>query len=228
MNEYLNHFFFGIYPYIAISVFLLGSLARFEREQYTWKSDSSQLLKRGQLRWGSNLFHLGIIALFFTHLVGLLTPLAVFHAFGITVQMKQMMAIVGGLSLGLVCLGGLLILIHRRVTEPRIRANTKWTDWLTVLWILLTLLLGLATIPVSMQHGDGHTMLALMDWAKHLVLLQSDAPLYMLAVPAIYKLHMVVGMTLFMIFPFTRLVHAFSGFAAVGYVTRSWQLVRRK
>ena len=103
MNEYLNHFFFGIYPYIAISVFLLGSLARFEREQYTWKSDSSQLLKRGQLRWGSNLFHLGIIALFFTHLVGLLTPLAVFHAFGITVQMKQMMAIVGGLSLGLVC-----------------------------------------------------------------------------------------------------------------------------
>ena len=228
MNEYLNHFFFGIYPYIAMSVFLLGSLARFEREQYTWKSDSSQLLKRGQLRWGSNLFHLGIIALFFTHLVGLLTPLAVFHAFGITVQMKQMMAIVGGLSLGLVCLGGLLILIHRRATEPRIRANTKWTDWLTVLWILLTLLLGLATIPVSMQHSDGHTMLALMDWAKHVVTLQSDAPLYMLAVPAIYKLHMVVGMTLFVIFPFTRLVHAFSGFAAVGYVTRSWQLVRRK
>jgi nitrate reductase gamma subunit len=71
-------------------------------------------------------------------------------------------------------------------------------------------------------------MLALMDWAKHLVLLQSDAPLYMLAVPAIYKLHMVVGMTLFVIFPFTRLVHAFSGFAAVGYVARSWQLVRRK
>ena len=228
MNEFLNHFFFVIYPYIALSIFALGSLARFEREQYTCKSDSSQLLKHGQLRLGSILFHFGIISLFFTHLVGLLTPLALFHAFGITVEMKQMMAIVGGLSLGLVCLGGLLILIHRRFTEPRLRATSKWSDWLTLLWILLALVLGLATIPVSMQHTDGHAMLALMDWAKHLVTFQGDASLHMLAVPMIFKLHMVVGMTLFIIFPFTRLVHAFSGFAAVGYVTRSWQLVRRK
>ena len=53
--SYLDHFIFGIYPYIALSVFLLGSLIRFDRDQYSWKSDSSQLLRAGQLRWGSNL-----------------------------------------------------------------------------------------------------------------------------------------------------------------------------
>jgi hypothetical protein len=70
----LHNFLFTVYPYICLAVFLMGSLARFDRDQYTWKSDSSQLLRTGQLRWGSNLFHVGILFLFFGHLVGLLTP----------------------------------------------------------------------------------------------------------------------------------------------------------
>ena len=70
----LHSFFFNVYPYICLSVFLMGSLARFDRDQYTWKSDSSQLLRHGQLRWGSNLFHGGILFLFFGHAIGLLTP----------------------------------------------------------------------------------------------------------------------------------------------------------
>src|SRR5690606_34232106 len=93
MADHVHYFFFGVYPYIALAVFLFGSLARFEREQYTWKSDSSQLLKRGALRWGSNLFHLGIISLSFTHLVGLLTPPAVYHALGLSTHAKQAMAV---------------------------------------------------------------------------------------------------------------------------------------
>ena len=70
----LNNMLFGIYPYIALSIFFLGSLIRFDREQYTWKSDSSQLLRARQLRWGSTLFHIGVLFLFFGHLAGLLTP----------------------------------------------------------------------------------------------------------------------------------------------------------
>src|SRR5512140_3226980 len=77
--SYLNQFLFGIYPYIALAVFFVGSLVRFDRDQYTWKSDSSQLLRAGQLRWGSNLFHIGILGIFFGHLVGLLTPIAICH-----------------------------------------------------------------------------------------------------------------------------------------------------
>ena len=94
--SYLDSFLFGIFPYIALAVFFAGSLLRFDRDQYTWKSDSSQMLRAGQLRWGSNLFHLGILGIFFGHLFGLLTPLAVWHALGVTPPAKQMLAMVAG------------------------------------------------------------------------------------------------------------------------------------
>lgn len=222
----LHHFVFGIYPYIALTIFFFGSLARFEREQYTWKSDSSQLLKRGNLRIGSILFHIGIISLFFTHMVGLLTPPEIYHAVGLTTGAKQMIAIVGGALLGVVCLVGLLILLHRRWTEPRIRAVTSAGDKLLLGWILATLLLGLFSLFVSVDHLDGHVMTLLGAWAQHIVTFRSDAATLIEGVPLIYKLHMFMGMTLFIIFPFSRLVHVWSGFGSVSYLTRAWQLVR--
>lgn len=226
MSAYSHNFFFGLYPYIALTVFLLGSFARFEREQYTWKSDSSQLLKRGSLRWGNNLFHIGIIALFFTHLVGLLTPPAVYHAFGVTTEFKQLLAIIVGAILGLICLTGLLILIHRRVTEPRIAATTRFSDWLTLGWILIVLALGLLSIFSSLQHSDGAVMIQLGDWAQRIVTFRGGAAEVISGAPLVYQVHMVLGMTLFLIFPFTRLVHVWSGFASVTYLTRAWQLIR--
>lgn len=224
--SYLHQFLFGIYPYIALTVFLLGSLVRFEREQYTWRSESSQLLKRGNLRIGSICFHAGIISLFGTHLVGLLTPVEVYHSFGLTSSAKQMMAIVGGALLGVLCLVGLLILLHRRFTEPRIAAVTTFGDKLVLLWILVTLLLGLVSIFTSVGHLDGHVMVQLGAWAQHLVTFRGDAASLIADVPWIYRAHMVMGMTLFVIFPFSRLVHVWSGFGSVGYLARAWQLVR--
>lgn len=224
--SYFDHFIFSIYPYIALTIFLLGSLARFEREQYTWKSDSSQMLKRGNLRVGSICFHVGILSLFATHMVGLLTPVEVYHAFGLTASLKQMMAIVGGAALGGLCLIGLLILLHRRLTEPRIRAVTTLGDKILLLWILVTLLLGLASIFVSVDHLDGHVMMQLGSWAQYIVTFRSGAAELIADVPWIYKAHMFMGMTLFVIFPFSRLVHVWSGFGSVTYLTRAWQLVR--
>lgn len=222
----LHNFVFGLYPYVALTVFLLGSLVRFEREQYTWKSESSQLLKRGNLRIGSICFHLGIISLFLTHMVGLLTPPEIYHAFGLSSSAKQVMAIVGGAGLGTLCLVGLLILLHRRFTEPRIRAVTRMGDKILLLWLLLTLLLGLASIFVSVNHLDGHVMVLLGSWAQHIVTFRSDAAELIVDVPWLYKAHMFMGMTLFVIFPFSRLVHVWSGFGSVTYLTRAWQLVR--
>ncbi|GAB2900788.1 respiratory nitrate reductase subunit gamma [Uliginosibacterium flavum] len=224
--SYLDHFIFTLYPYIALSIFLLGSLIRFDREQYTWKSDSSQMLKRGNLRMGSICFHIGILSLFATHLVGLLTPVAVYHAFGLTAEVKQMMAIVGGAALGVLCLVGLLILLHRRFTEPRIRAVTSFGDKVLLLWLLLTLSLGLGSIFVSVDHLDGHVMMLLGSWAQHIVTFRSGAAEIITYVPWIYKVHMFMGMTLFVIFPFSRLVHVWSGFGSLAYLTRAWQLVR--
>lgn len=226
MKDTLDLFFFGVYPYIALTVFFVGSLLRFEREQYTWKSDSSQLLRRGSLRWGSNLFHIGIISLFFTHLVGLLTPPAVYHAFGVTTEFKQMMAIVVGAILGVVCLIGLLLLIHRRWSEIRLAHNSNLSDWVTLLWILLVLVVGLVSILTSVRHTDGAVMIQLGEWAQRIVTFRGGAAGALAGVPAVYRLHMVLGMTLFVIFPFTRLVHVWSGFASVTYLARAWQIVR--
>lgn len=223
-----HHFVFGIYPYICAVIFLLGSLARFDRDQYTWRSESSQMLSTGSLRVGSNLFHLGIIGLFFGHFFGMLTPPEILHAVGVTASQKQLLAVVAGGILGSICLIGLLLLIHRRLTNARVRATSRGRDFLVLFWILATLLLGLSTVPLSIQHSDGHTMLQLMAWAQHLVTFQGNAPSFITDVSPVFKVHMFMGMSLFAIFPFTRLVHAWSGFAAVGYIARPWQVVRSR
>ncbi len=228
MASNLNTFLFGIYPYIALAVFFVGSLVRFDREQYTWKSDSSQLLRRGQLRLGSNLFHIGILGIFFGHLVGLLTPIALWHAIGVEAPAKQLLAIVAGGIFGVVMLVGLVVLMHRRYAEPRIRATTKASDWL-VLWLLLVqLVLGLASLPVSAGHMDGGEMVKLMTWAQHIVTFRGDAASFVADAAPVFKLHLLLGMTIFLVFPFTRLVHVWSGFAAVGYLARAYQVVRSR
>jgi nitrate reductase gamma subunit len=224
----LNTFLFGIYPYLALAVFFIGSLVRFDRDQYTWKSDSSQLLRAGQLRWGSNLFHLGILGIFFGHLFGLLTPLMVWEALGVEPQAKQLLAIVAGGIAGLACLIGLVLLIQRRLTEPRIRATTRTMDMVVLILLLAQLLLGLFSITVSLQHRDGGEMIKLMLWAQHIVTFRGDAAGYVTDVAPVFKLHLLLGMTIFVVFPFSRLVHIWSGFAAVGYVVRAWQVVRSR
>lgn len=224
--DYLHQFVFGIYPYIALGIFLLGSLMRFEREQYSWKSESSQLVYRGNLRLGSILFHIGVLGLFFGHLVGLLTPLSVWEALGVTHSFKQVFAMTAGGIMGSLALIGLLILLHRRLTNQRLAANTTWRDKLVLLWLLATLLLGLCTIAVSAQHLDGHEMVLLMSWAQHIVTFRGDAAQFIVAASPIFKLHLFMGMSLFVIFPFTRLVHVWSGFGALAYLGRAWQLVR--
>jgi nitrate reductase gamma subunit len=228
MAGYINELLFGIYPYVALSVFIIGSIIRFDREQYTWKSDSSQLLARGQLRLGSNLFHLGILGIFFGHLGGLLTPLAVWHALGVSAGAKQLIAIVAGGFFGVIMLVGLLVLIHRRLTQPRVRATTKAMDWI-VLWLLLAQLsLGLATLPLSGQHLDGSEMVKFMTWAQRIVTFQGDAASLVANVSPIFKLHLLIGMTIFLVFPFSRLVHIWSGFASVFYAIRPYQVVRSR
>ncbi|MGO9446098.1 MAG: respiratory nitrate reductase subunit gamma [Thiobacillaceae bacterium] len=222
----LHNFLFGIYPYIALSIFFLGSLIRFDREQYSWKSDSSQLLRRAQLRLGSNLFHIGILFLFFGHLAGLLTPHWVYESFGLSTPSKQLLAIISGGTAGLLCFAGVAILLQRRLSEPRIRATSRPMDIVIMLWILATLLLGLVSILFSLQHRDGEVMLLLAGWAQHIVTFRAGAAEYLVPVPIIYKIHLLFGMTLFVLFPFSRLVHVWSGFASVTYAARPWQLVR--
>jgi nitrate reductase gamma subunit len=227
MNS-LNTLLFGVYPYVCLAVFLIGSLIRFDREPYTWRSESSQMLRTGQLRLGSNLFHIGILGIFLGHLFGLLTPIPVWHAIGVEAPAKQMLAIVAGGIFGFTMLIGILILMHRRFTEARIRATTTSMDWV-VLWLLaIQLALGLFSLTVSWQHREGAEMIKLMTWAQHIVTLQTDAATYVADVAPVFKLHLLLGMTIFLVFPFSRLVHIWSGFGALAYLGRAYQVVRTR
>jgi len=225
--SYLNQFIFGIYPYICLTIFLLGSLVRFDRDQYSWKSDSSQLLKAGQLRLGSNLFHLGILFLFFGHTVGMLTPHFVYEPF-MTAGAKQLMAMVSGGLFGLLGFIGVTLLLHRRLSEPRIRATSKASDIVLLLLLWLQFALGLATIPLSAQHLDGGMMMKLAEWAQRIVTFRGGAVELLAEAGWVFKAHMFLGMSIFLIFPFTRLVHVWSGFASVAYLARPYQVVRSR
>jgi len=227
MSAYLNNLAFVVYPYICLAVFLMGSLARFDRDQYTWKSDSSQMLRTGTLRWGSNLFHAGILFLFFGHLFGQLTPHWMYEPF-ITAPQKQMLAVVAGGIAGAICFVGLTLLLHRRLFDPRIRLTSHRTDIaiLVILWVQLSL--GLVTLPLSWEHRhDAGTMLILASYLQGIATLQPDAaPLGTVAWP--FRVHMLLGMTIFLLLPFSRLVHVWSGFASIGYLVRPYQLVRSR
>ena len=225
--NYLDYALFGLYPYICLSVFLLGSLIRFDRDQYTWKSDSSQLLRIGQLRLGSNLFHVGVLFLFFGHTVGMLTPHFLYEPF-ISAGAKQWLAMVSGGLFGVLGFVGVTILLHRRLSDERIRINSKTSDIVLLVLFWLQLLLGLATIPLSAQHLDGSMMMRLAEWAQRILTFRAGAPELLAEAGPIFKLHMLLGMSIFLVFPFTRLVHVWSGFGAAAYLVRPYQLVRSR
>lgn len=224
--DYLDTLLFGYYPYIAISVFFIGSLARYDRDQYTWRTGSSQFLRAKELRLGSNLFHIGILLLFVGHFVGLLTPPAVYHALGLSTSAKQILAVVAGGIFGGVCLRGIYILIRRRLTDARIRATSSRMDIFILLLIGVQLALGLLTLPISIYHYDGANMLLLGEWAQRIVTFRSGAADQLGEIGLIFKLHLFLGQTLFLVFPFSRLVHVWS--VPLGYITRPYQIVRRR
>jgi len=227
MRDFLNQFFFGYYPYICLAVFFIGSILRFEHAQYSWRSGSSQLLRRRQLVLGSLLFHVGILIIFIGHLVGLLTPIAVFDALGISHGAKQLLAIVVGGAAGVMCLIGIAMLTHRRLFDERIRKTSQFGDTAILLLLFAQLLLGLATIPVSMQHLDGHEMTKFMEWAQRIWTFRGGAADFVADANPIFKAHLTLGLTIFLVFPFTRLVHIFS--APIWYLgRRGYQLVRTK
>jgi nitrate reductase gamma subunit len=223
---YLDQLLFGYYPYIALTVFLLGSLARFDREQYTWRSGSSQMLRGERMVLASNLFHVGILGLLLGHTAGLLTPVAVFEAFGISHGAKQVLAIVAGSVFGLMCFAGLTLLVRRRLTDPRIRRNSSRMDIAILLMLYAQLILGLITIPVSIAHADGETMVKFMEWAQHIVTFRSGAANLIAGVPFVFKLHLALGLTVFLMFPFSRLVHVWS--VPFAYIGRQYQIVRTR
>jgi len=210
----INFIIFGVMPYVALTVFLVGSIARYERDPFTWKSSSSQLLRRKQLIWGSILFHVGILTVFFGHLIGLFTPVWVLDSLGIPYGLKQWMAVLIGGPAGVAALIGSTMLLHRRLADPRIRVTSTFPDILIMVLIWLQLAIGLLTITQTLQHMDGAEMVRFMTWSQSVVGWNVNAWTEVVNVHWLYKTHIFLGLVITMLFPFTRLVHIWSGFAA--------------
>ncbi len=226
MYSYFNTILFGYYPYVAFTVFIVGSITRYKYDPYQWKSGSSQILNKKTKSFyiGNVLFHIGILALFFGHFVGLLTPTGVYTKF-ISLQTKQLMAMVIGGFFGLICFVGMTILVHRRLFIKRIRQNSSFSDIFILLLIYVQLILGLASISVSIDHLDGSAMVALSYWTQGILTFESGASQYILKQHWIFKTHIFLGLTVFLVFPFTRLVHVMS--VPIGYLFRTgYQIVR--
>lgn len=224
----LQEILFGVYPYIALTIFVIGSWIRFDHEQYTWKSDSSQLLSKRYMRFGSNVFHIGILGIFFGHLAGLLTPHALIRGMGVSDIAHQWIAIAFGALFGVMVVLGGSILWLRRVFNPRIRAASRWMDINILGWLVLTACLGLSTVAFSVghaEHGDASTMIRLAEWVQSIVTLQPN-PGLLRGLDMVYKIHIFFGLSVFLFFPFTRLVHVWS--APIGYLFRAHQITRTK
>lgn len=225
--DFLNNLLFGYFPYVAGTIFLLGSLVRFDMSQYTWKTNSSQLLDNSAaFRISNNLFHIGMIFLFFGHFFGLLMPHSLYPYLGLTAGSKQIMAMVSGGLFGLLALVGGTYLLYRRLMHPRVRAHSSRMDIFIMALLYVQLILGLMTIGVSKDHLDGAVMIQLSNWAQHIVTFSPGAAQYVADVHWIYKLHLFLGVFVFLVFPFTRLVHIWS--APLAYVTRQYQIVRQR
>lgn len=227
MADFFNNLLFGVYPYIALVVLAVGSVIRYDREPYGWRSGSSQLLRRRQLMWGSVLFHVGVLLIFAGHVVGLLTPLVIWEMLGVSHGAKQMVAIgLGGVA-GFMGIVGATLLVHRRFFDPRVRKASSFADNMIILILWIQLALGLITITVSLQHLDGEEMVKFMNWAQGIFTFNPAAASYVAEASLVFKLHITLGLTIFVLFPFTRLVHMLS--APIRYIWRpGYQVVRTR
>jgi nitrate reductase gamma subunit len=226
MIDYLNSALYGWYPYVCLTVFALGSLVRFDTAQYTWRSGSSQLLRKRQFRWGSNLFHVGVLVVIAGHIVGFLMPAWAIDWLISPAQHELLAMVVGGLA-GVIAIIGLSLLIHRRLIDPRIRATSRRWDIAIILMLWAQLALGLLTVPVSALHMNSALFMTLVAYIKGIVLLHPGVADLLLGTPLIYRVHILLGFTFFLVSPFTRLVHIWS--APVWYLGRpGFQVVRSR
>ncbi|HFL8794861.1 MAG TPA: respiratory nitrate reductase subunit gamma [Candidatus Azosocius sp. HAIN] len=226
MSGYFHNFIFGYYPYVAFMIFIIVSIAKYEYAQYEWKTASSQMLDQRWFSLGSNLFHSGVILLFFGHFFGLLTPAKIYILL-ISPEMKQSLAMIAGGVFGLMAIFGCIILLIRRIFCLRIRETSTKMDIIILLLIFFQLLIGLFSIIVSSKFTDSSSMQSLALWAQNIICFNKTASDFIVHEHWVFKLHIFIGITIFLLFPFTRLLHILS--LPVSYIFRTgFQIVVKR
>lgn len=215
-----------IYPYIILVIFLVGLYYRYQTDQFGWTAKSSEMLEKKKLRFGSNLFHIGIMLVLFGHVGGLLLPKTWLEAIGISDHFYHIVAISLGGFAGVLTLAGCLILLYRRLSDPRIRKTSSFGDMLSIILLTLIVVIGMsATLFNATASTDFDYRETVSPWIRGVLTFTPDGTL-MHKVPIIFKIHIMLGFALFAVFPFTRLVHMLS--MPIHYLRRSYVLYRKR
>ena len=217
----------GILPYVMLAVLIGGTIWRYRYDKFGWTTRSSQLYESRLLRIGSPLFHFGLLVVIVGHVIGLIIPKAWTEAFGVTEGMYHVVALGLGSIAGIATLGGVAILIYRRrTTGPVFMATTK-NDKMMYLVLVLAIIAGLATTLISVfgPHHEQTYRDTVAPWFRSLFVFQPDIA-SMSQATLEFQIHTLIGMALFMIWPFTRLVHAFT--APIRYLFRPYIVYRSR
>lgn len=214
-----------VLPYVTIAVFVTGLVWRYRYDKFGWTTRSSQIYEGRLIRVASPIFHIGILAVLIGHVVGLLIPEQWTEAARISEDMYHVMAVGIGLVAGAFTIFGIAMLIYRRRTTGPVFAATTRNDKTMYVFLVAAILLGLLTTLVgSGIVGDGYNYRdTVSPWFRSIFLLHPEPQLMAESLPS-FKIHAVAGMAVFLIWPFTRLVHAFS--APIGYVFRPYVVYR--
>ncbi len=216
-----------IFPYVAITAFVVGHWWRYRRDQFSWTSRSTQLLDRRILGWASPMFHYGALAAVGGHVIGLCIPRSWTDAVGIHEHAYRWIAAIAGGIAGAVALIGFLGLVYRRATSDRVRRSTTRIDIFTYGLLTVLILLGCwmtfahnlaSNAPYNYRDSIG-------VWWRSLFDLQPNVRAVLHA-PTVYQLHAIIAWLFWAAFPFTRLVHAWS--IPLQYIGRPYILYRKR
>ena len=224
MDNYINNILFTYLPHVAIAIFLFGIVTRLIIGNKTVQAESTQFLADKRVKLGSNLFHVGIIFVFFGHLT-LFIPEWLYHMV-MTTETKRIIALSMGSFFGLMAVVGMTILIFRRSTDPRIKENSSFQDYFIIILLLVEAIVGLTAVAETAT-APIEKYAALSHWAQAVITFQPDAGVILANHPIQFKIHIVTGLFIFMIFPYTKLMHMLV--YPFVYIFRSgYQLVRKR
>lgn len=215
-----------VFPYIAAASFVIGHLLRYRYDKFGWTSRSSQIYESKLLRWGSPMFHYGILGVFAGHVVGLLVPREWMEFIGVDEHLYHLGATWIGTAVAFVTIAGIVILLSRRGAIRRVARVTSVMDVVMYLFLAGSLVLGTIAVLQFQVLGAGYDYRGTISpWIRSLILFQPDATL-MVGVPLIFQLHVLCSVTLFLIWPYTRLVHMLS--VPIGYLFRPYVVYRSR
>lgn len=228
----LDQFLWVIFPYLSLFTFVLGHVYRYRYDQYGWTPKSSQILERRMLMWGVLLFHWGLLFVIGGHVMGLLVPIGVYRAIGVTDHNYHLLSLWAGSLIGFAALAGILLLNLRRWFNPRIRRSTDTIKFATDALLLVVIVLGLtATIGYRVYSAQYELQSefeyrdTIGPWFRSLFVFRPEGGL-MLGVPLIFQIHTLAAFVLFALWPFSSLVHAWS--VPLGYARRRYVQYRSR